>query len=192
MKGKLFVISGPSGVGKGTLVKLLLQEDSSLALSVSCTTRAPREGEVNGKHYFFLTREEFLKRINEGGFLEYDEHFGNYYGTPKAFVKEQLENKSVILEIDVAGALQVKENYRDAEGIVLIMVVPPDMQTLRQRLVGRGSESAEELEKRLERVRFEIAQKNRYDYVVINDGLEDAKRALQNIILQETFRGDKV
>ncbi|MCI9010503.1 MAG: guanylate kinase [Clostridia bacterium] len=189
MKRSLFVISGPSGVGKGTLVNRLLQEDDSLALSVSCTTRAPREGEKDGREYFFLTKEEFSKRIGEDGFLEWDEHFGNCYGTPKEFVLRQLESKSVILEIDVKGALQVKNS--GFEHTVLIMIVPPDPETLMNRLSQRGSETEAELEKRLERVRFELSQNHLYDYTVVNDDLEEATRALQNIILKETFRGDK-
>ena len=189
--GTLFVISGPAGVGKGTLVNLLIQDDKSLALSVSCTTRAPRAGEVNGKSYFFISKEEFLKRKEEGDFLEWDEHFGNCYGTPKSFVLEQLKEKSVILEIDVVGGLQVKQNIPDVGHILLIMIVPPDMETLKNRLVGRGSETEEQLQNRLARVEYEYAQKDKYDYVVVNDDLEEAKRTLQNIILQETNRGDK-
>ncbi|MDE6676135.1 MAG: guanylate kinase [Clostridia bacterium] len=191
MKNRLFVISGPAGVGKGTLVKLLLQEDPALALSVSCTTRAPRKGEVQGREYFFLTKEGFQDRIDSGDFLEWDEHFGNFYGTPKSFVLEQLEEKSIILEIDVAGARQVKQHEADFGRIVLIMIVPPDMETLKSRLVGRGSETEETLKNRLARVEYEYAQKDKYDYVVVNDNLEEAKRTLQNIILQETNRGDK-
>lgn len=191
MRNRLFVISGPAGVGKGTLVKLLLKEDPALALSISCTTRAPRKGEVDGREYFFLTKEEFQKRIAAGDFLEWDEHFGNCYGTPKSFVLEQLEEKSVILEIDVAGAMQVMKNNTGFGHIVLIMIVPPDMETLKNRLVGRGSETEEQLQNRLGRVQYEFAQKEKYDYVVVNDNLEEAKRTLQNIILQETNRGDK-
>lgn len=138
MRNVVFAISGPSGVGKGTLVKLLLKGDDSLVSSVSCTTRAPRKGEKNGKEYFFLSREEFISRIQENDFLEYDEHFGNYYGTPRSFVERQLKNKSVILEIDVVGALNAK---RLMPQTVLIMIVPPDLKALQQRLAGRGSES---------------------------------------------------
>lgn len=191
MKNRLFVISGPAGVGKGTLVKLLLRDDPTLALSVSCTTRAPRRGEAHGREYFFLSREEFQKRITAGDFLEWDEHFGNCYGTPKSFVLEQLKEKSVILEIDVAGAMKVMKNNVGFGHIVLIMIVPPDMETLKNRLVGRGSETEEQLQRRLGRVEYEYAQKDVYDYVVVNGDLEEAKRTLQNIILQETNRGDK-
>ena len=190
MQHRLFVISGPAGVGKGTLVKLLLQEDAALALSVSCTTRAPRKGEMQGREYFFLTKEGFQDRIAAGDFLEWDEHFGNFYGTPKSFVLEQLEEKSIILEIDVAGGEQIKRHESDFGRIVLIMIVPPDIETLKNRLVGRGSETAETLKNRLDRVQYEYAQKDKYDYVVVNDNLEEAKRTLQKIILKETGRGE--
>ena len=190
MQNRLFIISGPAGVGKGTLVKLLLKEDPTLALSVSCTTRSPRRGEQDGREYFFLTHEEFEKRLAEDDFLEWDEHFGNCYGTPKSFVAQQLKSKSVILEIDVAGALQIKENKPDFKDVVLIMIVPPDMETLERRLTGRGSESDEEIKGRLERVRFEISQKDKYDYVVVNDDLEEAKQTLQKIISQERKRSN--
>lgn len=184
MQNVLFVISGPAGVGKGTLVKLLLEQDSSLALSVSCTTRSPRAGEENGKHYFFIGKEEFLRRIEEQDFLEYDEHFGNLYGTPKSFVLEQLKTKSVVLEIDVVGALNVRRAFQEVR-TVLIMVVPPDLKELERRLTERGSESAEARKARLDRVRYELAQQEQYDYVVVNDDLQTAKRALQDIIQKE-------
>ena len=119
MKHSLVVVSGPSGVGKGTIVKTLVKRREDVVESVSCTTRAPREGERHGREYFFLSKEEFLKRVDEGDFLEYDEHFGNYYGTPKSFVKEMLESKSVILEIDVVGALNAKKVFPEC---VLVMI----------------------------------------------------------------------
>ncbi len=186
MRNVLFVISGPSGVGKGTLVKLLLAEDPALALSVSCTTRAPREGEQDGREYFFLSRDTFLNRIREGDFLEYDEHFGNYYGTPKSFVLRQLKEKSVILEIDVIGALKAREIMaKEGVPVVLIMIVPPDLETLRQRLGGRGTEENAELKNRLERVEYELSKQNCYDYVVVNDDLQTTERRLAEIIRKE-------
>lgn len=194
MQGVLFVISGPSGVGKGTLVKLLLNEDPSLTLSISCTTRQPRQGEENGREYFFLSKEEFESRLQEDGFLEYDEHFGNYYGTPKSFVWKQLESKSVILEIDVVGALKVKaalQKMENAPRLVLIFIAPPDIGELTRRLAGRESESEEEMRRRLDRVRYELEQKNQYDYIVTNDALRDAKRTLQNIIGEEIGKEKK-
>ena len=139
--------------------------------SVSCTTREPREGEVHGKHYFFLSKEEFFRRIEENDFLEYDEHFGNYYGTPKSFVEETLKTKSVIMEIDVVGALNAKKFFPDC---VLVMILPPSIEELKKRLVGRGSETAEEIENRLSRIQYEVSQKDKYDYIIVNDDLETA------------------
>ena len=147
--------------------------------SVSCTTRAPREGERHGREYFFLSKEEFLKRVDEGDFLEYDEHFGNYYGTPKSFVKEMLESKSVILEIDVVGALNAKKAFPDCK---LVMIVPPSLEELKRRLIGRNSETEEEIEKRLSRLEYELSKKDEYDFVIVNDDLEEAIKALSDIV----------
>lgn len=179
MRNILLAVSGPSGVGKGTLVKLLLEDDPSLALSVSCTTRQPREGETDGKDYFFITREEFASRIAENDFLEYDEHFGNFYGTPRSFVERQLKEKSVLLEIDVVGALNAK---RLMPQTALVMIVPPSLEELQNRLAGRGTESDEAKEERLRRVKYELDQQSLYDYVVVNDDLQTAKRRLEEII----------
>lgn len=186
MRNGLFVVSGPSGVGKGTLVGLLLEKDPSLVLSVSCTTRAPRAGERDGVDYFFLTREEFLSRISEGDFLEYDEHFGNFYGTPKSFVLKQLQTRSVLLEIDVIGALKVRrEMEREGVPVVLIMVVPPDLETLEHRLGGRGTEQDAQLRERLKRVEYELSKRDLYDYAVVNDDLQEAARRLAEIVQRE-------
>ena len=179
MKGILMVVSGPSGVGKGTLVKTLVKRRTDVVESVSCTTRAPREGEVHGREYYFLSKEEFQKRINEGDFLEYDEHFGNFYGTPKSFVKEQLANKSVILEIDVVGALNAKKAFPES---VLVMIAPPSVEELKRRLVGRGTETEEEIARRLSRLEYELSHKDQYDKVVVNDDLERALEELENIL----------
>ena len=160
MKNILMAISGPSGVGKGTLVKALLARRKDLIESVSCTTRAPRKGERDGREYFFLKREEFLSRIEKGDFLEYDEHFGNFYGTPKSFVKEALKEKSVILEIDVVGALNAKKAFPEC---VLVMIVPPSEEELKRRLKGRNSETDEEIERRLSRMEYELSKKDEYD-----------------------------
>ena len=175
---KLIVISGPSGVGKGTIVNELLKK-GDYALSISCTTRAPRVGEREGVSYFFITREKFLAMIEEGGFLEYDNHFENYYGTPKDFVEKQLQTKNVILEIEVNGALKAKESYPEA---ILIMIVPPSMDELKSRLVGRGTESPEKIEGRLSRIEYELSLKDKYDYTVINDDLERAVGEIEDII----------
>lgn len=179
MKGILMVVSGPSGVGKGTLVKTLVKRRGDVVESVSCTTRAPRAGEVHGREYYFLTREEFEKRIAEGDFLEYDEHFGNYYGTPKSFVREQLKEKSVILEIDVVGALNAKKAFPES---VLVMIAPPSVEELKRRLIGRGTETAEEIENRLSRIDYELSQKEKYDKVIVNDELERALEELGKIL----------
>jgi guanylate kinase len=179
MKGKLIIVSGPSGVGKGTIVKTLIKRRSDVVESVSCTTRAPRAGEVHGREYYFLDKADFLKRIEENDFLEYDEHFGNYYGTPKSFVKETLKEKSVILEIEVNGALNAKKAAPDA---LLIMIAPPSVEELRRRLIGRGTETEEEVETRLARVQYELSKADEYDYVVVNDDLERAIEEVNALI----------
>ena len=179
MEHLLIAVSGPSGVGKGTIVKTLLKRRGDVAESVSCTTRAPREGEKHGREYFFLTKEEFEKRIREDDFLEYDEHFGNFYGTPKSFVREALKTRSVILEIDVVGALNAKKAFPEC---VLVMIVPPSVEELKRRLLGRGSETEAEVETRLSRLEYELSQKDKYDYVIVNDDLESAIGALSDIL----------
>lgn len=179
MKHKLMVVSGPSGVGKGTIVKTLIKRRSDVVESVSCTTRAPREGETHGKEYFFLTKEEFLERLEKQDFLEYDEHFGNYYGTPISFVEETLKTKSVILEIDVVGALNVKKRLPEA---VLVIILPPSVEELKRRLEGRETETAEQIENRLSRLEYELSQKEKYDFVVVNDDLEQAISEVEAIL----------
>ena len=178
MKHILMAVSGPAGVGKGTIVKTIIDKREDVVESVSCTTRLPRKGEIDGRHYFFLTKEEFLRRIEEGDFLEYDEHFGNYYGTPRSFVEKTLETKSIILEIEVVGALQVKKVFPE---LVLVMIVPPSFEELRRRLEGRGSESEETMKIRMDRIAYELAQKDKYDYVIVNDDLETAIKEVEQI-----------
>ena len=178
-KGKLLVVSGPSGVGKGTIVKTLVARREDVVESVSCTTRAPREGEVHGREYYFLTKEEFLSRVQENDFLEYDEHFGNFYGTPKSFVRETLKTKSVILEIDVVGGLNAKKSFPDC---LLVMIVPPSVEELKRRLISRNSETEEEIENRLSRLEYELSQKDKYDFVIVNDEIEAAIQELEKII----------
>jgi len=182
MKNVLMVVSGPSGVGKGTLVKRLCKERTDVIESVSCTTREPREGEVDGREYFFIKKEEFKARIAADAFIEYDDHFENFYGTPKAFVEKQLEDKSVVLEIDVNGGLKVRQSRPDC---VLVMIVPPSKEALRERLQGRKSETQEQIEDRLARLDFELAQKDKYDYVIVNDDLETAYKELNAVLDQE-------
>ena len=177
--GKLLAVSGPSGVGKGTIVKTIIQRRADVVESVSCTTRAPREGEVDGKAYFFISHEEFARRIKEDDFLEYDEHFGNFYGTPKSFVRETLKTKSVIMEIDVVGSLNAKKTFPEC---ILVMVVPPSMDELKRRLKGRNSETDEEIENRLARMEYELSHCDEYDYVIVNDDLENAIAQLEAII----------
>ena len=179
-KGTLIVISGPSGVGKGTVVDMLLKRLPDTVLSVSCTTRAPREGEREGKRYFFISKESFLKMIDEGGFLEYSNHFENYYGTPKFFVEQKLaEDKNVILEIDVDGAKHVREVFPDA---LLLMITPPSREELIRRLRERGTEDEVLIESRLKRADYEMSRSQFYDYTVINDDLEKTVAQIISIL----------
>ena len=184
MRNILLVISGPSGVGKGTMVERLLKNEK-FALSISCTTRVPRQGEKHGKSYFFLTREEFEERIRKNDFLEYDEHFGYYYGTPRSFVEEELKDRSVLLEIDVVGALNVKKSYPEA---VLVILTAPNEETLKKRLKGRASETDEQLRIRLARAEYELSQQDKFDYIVVNDNLDETENKLKQIIAKEKNR----
>ncbi len=186
MRQVLICISGPSGVGKGTLVRELMKEDPTLSLSVSATTRKPRRGEEEGREYFFLSREQFEKGIRAGEFIEYDDHFGNLYGTPKGYVEAQIAaGKSVILEIDVVGTLSVKERRPDC---VTIFIAPPSPEALDKRLLGRGSESEEQIRERKARAEYEYELSKKYDHIVINDVFADALKELRAIIEQEKQR----
>ena len=181
--GKLFVFSGPSGAGKGTICKKLLEENKELALSVSMTTRAPREGEVEGVSYYFTDKETFKKRIDAGELLEYAEVYGNYYGTPKGPVVEKLEKGiDVILEIDMQGALKVKENYPDG---VFVFILPPSMSELRKRLTGRGTETEDAIELRLGETLKELSYIEKYDYCVVNGELDEAVARVKSIVVAE-------
>lgn len=179
MKHILMAVSGPAGVGKGTIVKTIINKRDDVVESVSCTTRQPRKGEIDGKHYFFISQEEFKRRIEEKDFLEYDEHFGNYYGTPRSFVEETLKTKSIILEIDVVGSLNVKKEFPD---LVLVMIAPPSVEELKRRLIGRGSEDEESLKIRLARLEYELAQRDKYDYYIVNDDLDTAIAEVEDIL----------
>ena len=137
MRNLLVVLSGPSGVGKGTIAKEIVKKDKNFALSISCTTRAPRKGEKDGREYFFIEKSEFQDKIASNGFLEYSEHFENYYGTPKDFVLDKLKEKDVMLEIDVNGGLKVRKNYKDA---ILIMILPPSVDEIKRRLLERNTD----------------------------------------------------
>ena len=184
--GELFVVSGPSGAGKGTICKRLVAERSDIEISVSATTRAPREGEVDGVNYYFIDKETFSKQIEAGEFLEYAEVFDNFYGTPLKPVKEKLAaGIDVLLEIDVQGAKKVKENY--PEGI-FIFILPPSLKELRARLTNRGTDSMEVIEKRLSLAMGEIRQMFEYDYFIINDELDDAVDKARSIVDVEHLR----
>lgn len=181
--GKLFLISGPSGVGKGTVCREIFKKDLNLYFSVSATTRSPRNEDKEGVTYFFKTKEEFERLIDEGAFLEWAQYNGNYYGTLKEPVLKNLnDGKNVILEIDVKGALQVMENYSDG---VYIFIAPPDEKALFERLKNRGSETDEEIERRLSAAKEELKLKDRYDYVVVNDVVENAVLKIEKIINKE-------
>mgnify|MGYP000998949803 FL=1 len=184
--GRLFVISGPSGAGKGTICKKLL-ESVDISLSTSMTTRSPRPGEVDGKDYYFVTVEEFEEKIKNDGMLEYARVFDNIYGTPKDMVIKQLEKgRDIILEIDVQGGLQVKQKM--PEQAVLVFVLPPDLATLRQRIINRGTETEDVIDKRFNESLNEIKLIGEYDYYVVNDELDDAVYDLQAIIMAERRR----
>lgn len=179
-KGILVVVSGFSGAGKGTLMKKLVQTYDNYALSVSMTTRAPREGEENGREYFFVSKEEFEQKISEEGLVEYASYCDNYYGTPKEYVEAQLAaGKDVILEIEIQGALKIKEKFPTA---LLLFVMPPTAEELKRRLVGRGTETLEVIDKRLKRAGEEAQGIENYDFIVINDDLEECTRELHAMI----------
>ncbi|MDR0199405.1 MAG: guanylate kinase [Streptococcaceae bacterium] len=189
-RGLLIVFSGPSGVGKGTVRAKIFEGKNDFSYSVSMTTRAQRPGEVDGKDYFFRTREQFEEKIRAGLMLEYAEYVGNYYGTPLEYVNETLDaGKDVFLEIEVQGALQVKEKVPDA---VFVFLAPPDLRELRDRLTRRGTDSAEAIEGRLVKAREEISLMKDYDYVVVNDEVEKAAELVKKIIAAEHTRVERV
>lgn len=190
-RGLLIVFSGPSGVGKGTVrQEIFSTPDHKFEYSVSMTTRQKRPGEVDGVDYFFRTREEFEELIKNGQMLEYAEYVGNYYGTPLTYVNETLDKGiDVFLEIEVQGALQVKKNVPDG---VFIFLTPPDLDELKDRLVGRGTDSEEVIRQRIERAKEEIALMREYDYAVVNDEVSLAAERVKRIIEAEHFRVDRV
>lgn len=190
-KGLLIVLSGPSGVGKGTVRKAIFsQDDIAFEYSISMTTRSPREGEVDGVDYFFKSREEFEELIRKGKLLEYAEFVGNYYGTPVDYVKETLDKgKDVFLEIEVEGAKQVRQKFPDG---LFIFLVPPSLSELRNRIVTRGTESEEVINNRLNVAKEEIEMMHLYDYVVENDTVDSAVERIKAIVIAEHHRRERV
>lgn len=184
-RGILTVISGFSGAGKGTIMRELIQRYDYF-LSVSATTRSPRAGEVDGKDYYFHTKEQFQQMINGGELIEWAEYVGNFYGTPKKHVEEQLaQGRDVLLEIEMQGGMLVKEQFPDA---LLIFISPPSASVLRERLMGRGTESPEEIEKRLLRAVEEVKYMKDYDYIIVNDELEDAIKKINDLIQYDHYK----
>ena len=185
-QGILVVVSGFAGTGKGTVMKELLNRYDSYALSVSATTRSPRPGDVDGREYFFKSKEEFEQMIREGAFVEYACYVGNYYGTPKKYVEEQLaDGKDVILEIEIQGALSIKKQFPEA---VLLFIAPPSAEVLKQRLVSRGTETQDVIEKRLARAVEEAQGIENYDYLVVNDHLEECVTTVHQMIQSEHWK----
>lgn len=189
-RGLLIVISGPSGAGKGTICKELIHRHQNVYISVSATTRLPRNGEIDGINYHFLTKDEFVNRIENNDFLEYAEVYGNYYGTPKSEVEAMLaQGKDVILEIDIQGALKVKENFDEG---VFIFILPPSMEELKQRIIKRGSETEESLMRRFKSAYQEINYVSKYNYAVVNDMVDVAVSKIEGIITAEKCRVDRI
>lgn len=186
-EGLLIVVSGPSGAGKGTICKRLLEKNPNLGYSISATTRAPRTGEVNGVNYWFLSKEEFQKMIAEDGLLEWAEVYGNYYGTPAQKVRDSLaEGKNILLEIDTQGAALVRKKFPEG---VYIYILPPSLEELKRRIIGRGTDSAESIERRLSCAREEMGcASEQYNYLVLNDEVELAVERVETIIETEQYQ----
>ena len=179
-QGILVVVSGFSGAGKGTLIKAMLEKHHNYALSISATTRAPRQGEEDGREYFFVTREKFEEMIREGQLIEYARYVENYYGTPRQYVFQQMaDGKDVILEIEIQGALKIKERFPDA---LLLFVMPPSADELKRRLVGRGTETMEVIDQRLHRAAEEAEGMTSYDYILINDKVDTCVETMHQLI----------
>lgn len=184
------ILSGPSGVGKGTVCAALRQMDTELVYSVSATTRSPRQGEVDGVNYFFKTRDQFQSMIADDQLLEYAEYCGNFYGTPREFVEETLESgRDIILEIEVQGALKVKEKFPEG---VFIFLLPPSLDELQSRIVTRGTETEEVIQSRMRVARDELALMEHYDYAIVNDQVEAACHRIQAILTAEHCRKDRM
>jgi guanylate kinase len=181
--GHLFVISGASGVGKSTILKRVMEQETDLQFSVSATSRAPREGETNGVQYHFVSEDAFKQMITQGAFVEYDYHMGNYYGTLKSEVFNKTQQGNMILDVEPVGALRVREIYPEA---TLIYIAPPSMDILQARLRSRNDTSEDQIKVRSERAAWEDSQKDKYDYVVVNDVLDDAVQQVLQIIRQHS------
>lgn len=189
-RGVLMVVSGPSGAGKDTVCQRLLEIHPNAWISVSCTSREPRRGEVEGESYFFLTREEFEKKIESGDLLEYAEYTGNYYGTPRDRVNEYLEQgRDVILVIEVQGAKKIKELVSDA---LFVFILPPTMKELKRRLTGRRTDTKDKILKRFKTAYQEINELSKYNYVVVNDDVDIAAHKIQSILISERCRVDRI
>ena len=186
-KGKMFVISGASGVGKGTVLKKMMQQRQDLTFSVSATTRPPRPDEIDGVHYYFVTHDTFREMIEKDQFLEYDEHNKNYYGTPRGQALEKMEKGIVLLDIEPKGAAQVRRTMPEA---TLIFIMPPSMEELERRLRGRGDTAPEAIEKRLAQARWELTQAPKYDYIIINENAEEAAKELLSVMTAEKCRAE--
>lgn len=183
--GKIIVVSAPSGAGKTSIIKSILSNHKNIVFSISATTRPKRDGEIDGVDYFFLTKGEFEKKIENNEFVEYEKFFDNYYGTLKSFIEDTInQNKSVLLEIDVNGAQKVKSLYPDA---VSIFIEPPSRDAVIERLKLRNTESDEKIQKRIERFDYEMSFKDKYDYIILNDNLDLAIQNFENILKKENI-----
>ena len=188
--GNLIVISGPSGCGKGTICSELLKRNKNIEMSVSMTTRRPRDGEKEGINYYFVSKKEFEQRINDNNFLEFSNHYDNYYGTPKDKVNEILsKGKDIIAEIEINGALQINNIMKDA---IFIFIVPPNMKELKKRLIKRKTETKEQIIDRFKRAYQEINEVSKYNYIVINDEIDMAVKKIEAILLSEKCRVDRI
>lgn len=188
LKGKLFVFSAPSGSGKTTIVRNTLNHFNNLVFSVSATTRKRRKNEVDGKDYFFISKEEFERKINNNEFVEWEEFYDYYYGTLRSFIEEIVNRgEYVALEVDVKGAVKIKKEYPDS---VLIFIKPPSLDELKRRLEQRNTETEEDFKKRIERAEMELSYESKFDYVIVNDDLKHAKEKVLEIVKKE-IQGDK-